>query len=270
MPRPGRNIEKSKDFKGSFKRLLQNLRPWCFILWMALTLAMISAILSLIAPNKLSDLTDVITNGLSPKTDKLQEIGTKIGENISKNIQNKMPIILSREDISAKDKEAFTSVLSKMNKDNASQMFILIPDSVLKELLEEIEIDQTRISIKDQIKLLSLSKKMNNIKGEKSLKIFDKLPKSIYTVVKPKMDLNKIKEIAYFLIVIYLLSAIFGYIQSYSMATVSNNFAKKLRTNISTKINTLPLKYFDNHETGDVLSRVTNDVDRAAQNLNKS
>ena len=54
------------------------------------------------------------------------------------------------------------------------------------------------------------------------------------------------------------------------MTTISNNFAKKLRTNISKKINKLPLKFFDSHETGDVLSRVTNDIDTIAQNMNHS
>ena len=54
------------------------------------------------------------------------------------------------------------------------------------------------------------------------------------------------------------------------MTTVSNGFAKDLRSRISKKINTLPLKYFDQHETGDVLSRITNDVDTIAQNLNQS
>ena len=54
------------------------------------------------------------------------------------------------------------------------------------------------------------------------------------------------------------------------MTHVSNNFARKLRGRISHKINNLPLKYFDNHQTGDVLSRVTNDVDTLAQTLNNS
>jgi len=54
------------------------------------------------------------------------------------------------------------------------------------------------------------------------------------------------------------------------MSTVSNKFAKSLRSKISVKINKLPLKYFDTHETGDVLSRVTNDVDTISQNLNQS
>ena len=54
------------------------------------------------------------------------------------------------------------------------------------------------------------------------------------------------------------------------MTNVSNKFAKRLRTNISEKINKLPLKYFDTHETGDVLSRVTNDIDIIAFNMNQS
>lgn len=268
MPRPGRNFEKSKDFKGSMLRLLKNLSPWRFALSLALILAMVSAILSLIAPNRLSDLTDVITGGLTPNTDKLTEIGTKISENINKNMQTKMSIILSSESISNEDKLALQNALSNISKENAREIFTSIPDSILKELLEEIKVDHTKISIEDQIEFLKLSQKMND--KEKALEIFDKLPKSIYSLIKPKMDLDEIKNIAIFLGTIYLLSALFGYIQSFSMATVSNRFAQKLRSNISTKINTLPLKYFDKHETGDVLSRVTNDVDTVAQNLNHS
>ena len=68
MPRPGpRTNEKSKDFFGSMKRLLKNLNPWKYVVIFALILAMVSAILSLIAPNKLSDFTDIITDGLKPK-----------------------------------------------------------------------------------------------------------------------------------------------------------------------------------------------------------
>ena len=61
MPRPGRNFEKSKDFKGSIKRLFKSLDRWKVLLYFSLLLAMISSIIALIAPNKLSDLTDEIT-----------------------------------------------------------------------------------------------------------------------------------------------------------------------------------------------------------------
>lgn len=75
------------------------------------------------------------------------------------------------------------------------------------------------------------------------------------------IDLGKIMSIAGFMIGLYLASALFNFLTSFIMATTANKLAKKLRTNISVKINKLPLRYFDKHSFGDILSRVTNDVD---------
>ena len=209
MPRPNRGTpEKSKDFMGSMKKLLQNLKPWRILLTLGLVLAFISAILSLIAPDHLSDLTDTITSGIKP--------------NIS---ENTIKDIMSNPNISYEDKMSFQVTLSSMSN-----------SSYTTELLKKI----------------------------------DELPSSIYDIIKPSIDMAKVKSIVTFLTILYLLSAIFSYIESVSMTTVSNNFAKNLRSRISVKINKLPLKYFDTHETGDVLSRVTNDVDTIAQNLNQS
>ncbi len=96
--------------------------------------------------------------------------------------------------------------------------------------------------------------------------ITDEITKGLMTGI----DLDKIKSIGIFLIVIYSLGAIFSYIQGFIMAIVTNRCAKKLRTEISDKINRLPLKYFDKNSYGDILSRVTNDVDTIAQSLNQS
>lgn len=84
------------------------------------------------------------------------------------------------------------------------------------------------------------------------------------------INFDKVKSIAAFLLTIYLFSASFNYIQNFIMVTVSNNFAKDLRDKISTKINKLPLKYFDHHSYGDILSRVTNDVDMINQSMHQS
>ena len=84
------------------------------------------------------------------------------------------------------------------------------------------------------------------------------------------MDMDKIISIAIFLGIIFALSAIFNFVQSFIMATVSNKFSRNLRREISSKINRLPLKYFDNHAYGDILSRVTNDVDSIAMTMNQS
>ena len=82
MPKP-RVQEKSKDFFGSMKRLLKNLRPWRYFMGFALILAMISAILSLIAPNKLSNLTDEISSGLVPRTYNLKIIAENMQNNLN-------------------------------------------------------------------------------------------------------------------------------------------------------------------------------------------
>lgn len=84
------------------------------------------------------------------------------------------------------------------------------------------------------------------------------------------IDLSAIASIALFLLILYLFSALFNFISSFIMATVANRFAQELRGKISKKINRLPLKYFDEHSYGDILSRVTNDVDTIGQSMNQS
>lgn len=84
------------------------------------------------------------------------------------------------------------------------------------------------------------------------------------------MDFGAINSLAIILATLYVVGSLFEFAESWFMATVSNNFAKLLRSRISTKINRLPLKYFDKNQTGDTLSRVTNDVDTLAQSLNQS
>ena len=151
-PRGRGTGEKAKDFKSAIKRLFTELKSHRILIMIALILAILGAILSIFAPNKLSELTDEISSGL----------------------------------------------------------------------------------------------------------------------VTSFMDIDTIKNIALFLVGLYLCSAIFTFIQSICMTDVANNFARNLRSRISIKINKLPLKYFDRHQAGDTLSRVTNDVDTIAQTMNQS
>ena len=97
-----------------------------------------------------------------------------------------------------------------------------------------------------------------------------KMTDEIQKGLMAEMDMNAIKSITIFLICIYGCSAIFTFIQSLCMTNVANNFARSLRKRISIKINKLPLSYFDQHQAGDTLSRVTNDVDMIAQTMNQS
>ena len=272
MPRPGRGVpEKSKDFAGSMKRLIKNLKPWKTLLILSLILAMTSSVLALISPNKLSDLTDIISSGITPNTEALEEINTKMISNFSKEkLEEKIPVIMSATEISAEDKNSFTNIINQMSEaeeNEISSLILGIPTSIMSMLLEDITVEGIIISVEDQLNMMSLSK---NTTDENNITLIDKLPESVYNLIKPTIDMEEVKNLAIFIGSLYIISALFGYIQNFSMSTISNKFAKSLRTQISKKINKLPLKYFDTHEIGDILSRVTNDVDTVAQNLNQS
>lgn len=84
------------------------------------------------------------------------------------------------------------------------------------------------------------------------------------------IDLDKVTEIGLTLVAFYVASVILTFSQHYIMATVTQKVSKQMRSDISKKINRLPMSYFNQHSTGDILSRVTNDVDSISNSLNQS
>lgn len=84
------------------------------------------------------------------------------------------------------------------------------------------------------------------------------------------IDLGAIAKIGIFLAVIYLLSALFGFVQHYIMATVTLKMSYRMRGELSEKINRVPQKYFNSTSQGDILSRITNDVSTLQQGLTNS
>ena len=83
------------------------------------------------------------------------------------------------------------------------------------------------------------------------------------------VDLEKVKSIALILVVIYLATMLLSYVQGFIMATVGQRISQNMRSDIDNKISRLPFKYFDNTTFGNVLSRVTNDVDTIGMTLNE-
>ncbi len=88
--------------------------------------------------------------------------------------------------------------------------------------------------------------------------------------VMNSVDFNAVGRIAWLLVALYVGYAVLSYVQSWMMANVTQRTAQRLRESISVKINKLPLKYFDKVSYGDVLSRITNDVDAIGQTLGQS
>ena len=84
------------------------------------------------------------------------------------------------------------------------------------------------------------------------------------------IDFGKIGEIAITLLILYIISALFSFIQGFTMTNVSQKLTYKIRNDIVQKINKLPMKYFDTKTNGEVLSIITNDIDTLSMNLNQS
>lgn len=328
MPRRPMKQEKAKNFKKAIMRLFKELKSFKVLLTIGLILAALGSIMSILAPNKLSNLIDKISEGLVINKDNVQIITDHVQTNLSnEKIIAKMPNILNFDlsennlskiqnsneisdsqkadfyqlvaamssqnmteyapnlsklspailniilpdstyenvKITTEDKMAFLANFSESSKDNLN-----IPTSIAQVLLPDLTIDNITITALDQKAFLEI---ISSVKDADSKALYAKIaemPESIQDAVNPVFDTNGIRNIVLFLIGLYLISALFNYIESISMTITSNNFAKNLRTRISQKINKLPLKFFDKNQTGDILSRVTNDIDTVAQSMNQS
>ena len=323
---PMRVSEKPKDFMGSIKKLMKSLSSFKVLIFIALVLAALSSILSLIAPNKLSDLTDEITKGITINTSNMKELEEDLTKNISDivnilgiNLDEKMIYRVNSSGISSEDKIKFNDTLKSIssNQELILKYFSELPDSVLdiiigdstyndiyiskedkittirafsdidvdnkkfngissfpdsmkKALFPDTVIDGIEISTDDKVEFITLMAGSDSSSVNEMYKAIDSLPSSIVDIISPKMNMNKIKNITILLACLYIISAIFTYVEGLSMIKVANGYAKKLRSSISEKINKLPLKFFDHNLSGDILSRVTNDVDTIAQSLNNS
>lgn len=323
---PMRVSEKPKDFMGSIKKLMNSLSSFKVLIFIALVLAALSSILSLIAPNKLSDLTDEITKGITINTSNMKELEEDLTKNISDignilgiNLDEKMIYRVNSSGISSEDKIKFNDTLKSIssNQELILKYFSELPDSVLdiiigdstyndiyiskedkittirafsdidvdnkkfngissfpdsmkKALFPDTVIDGIEISADDKVEFITLMAGSDSSSVNEMYKVMENLPISVQKVIGPKMDMDKIKSIAILLACLYIISAIFSYVEGLSMIKVANGYAKKLRSSISEKINKLPLKFFDHNLSGDILSRVTNDVDTIAQSLNNS
>lgn len=323
---PMRVSEKPKDFMGSIKKLMKSLSSFKVLIFIALVLAALSSILSLIAPNKLSDLTDEITKGITINASNMKELEEDLTKNISDignilgiNLDEKMIYRVNSSGISSEDKIKFNDTLKSIssNQELILKYFSELPDSVLdiiigdstyndiyiskedkittirafsdidvdnkkfngissfpdsmkKALFPDTVIDGIEISTDDKVEFITLMAGSDSSSVNEMYKVMENLPINVQKVIGPKMDMDKIKSIAILLACLYIISAIFSYVEGLSMIKVANGYAKKLRSSISEKINKLPLKFFDHNLSGDILSRVTNDVDTIAQSLNNS
>lgn len=281
-----RGHNKPKDLVGTWKKLLGYCRRYLAVFMIAILCAAAGTVLTLIGPDKLSEMTDTITAGITPNTEALTELTEAVSENasanmqeistaIAANLQSSTPkaITVNGSEISLADQRQTLSLLSGLEDPDAATMqetMAQLPDAVTAALYSDVTIDGQTISAADQRAAMEIMSGIDPEESEDALEAMDNLPDSVYSLIAPSIDMDKVQRIGFILVTFYALSYLFSAIQGWITAGVTQRVSQQLRGDISRKINRLPMAFYNRTSTGDILSRVTNDVDLISQSLNQS
>lgn len=281
-----RGHNKPKDLVGTWKKLLGYCRRYLAVFMIAILCAAAGTVLTLIGPDKLSEMTDTITAGITPNTEALTELTEAVSENasanmqevstaIAANLQSSTPkaINVNGSEISLADQRQTLSLLSGLDDPDAATMqktMAKLPEAVTNALYSDVTIDGQTISAADQRAAMEIMSGIDPEESEDALEAMDKLPDSVYSLIAPSIDMDKVQRIGFILVTFYALSYLFSAIQGWITAGVTQRVSQQLRGDISRKINRLPMAFYNRTSTGDILSRVTNDVDLISQSLNQS
>ena len=193
--------EKAKDFKGAIKRLVKELDKYKVLVIVAFVLAILGSVISILAPDKLSELTDKISEGLVINQDNMKELSKAVESSVSEEkMKDLMPKVLeinmssetvskvmSDSSISQDDKNKFREFMGNMQSDQSKAMeeMAKLPESVLKIILPESTYEGVKVSTDDKIALLKMDK--------------DKLslPKSIQNILFDEVTIDGVKVSAH-------------------------------------------------------------------------
>ena len=277
---------KPKDLVGTWKKLLGYCRKYLAVFMIAILCASAGTVLTLIGPDKLSDMTDTITEGITPDTEALEELLTAVSANVTDNMQDvsasiaanlrsssPKTITVNGSEISLADQQQTLTILSSMDNGDTEAMqtaMAELPATVTAALYTDVTVDGATISGADQREAMEVMAGIDPENSEDALEAMDQLPASVYELIKPSIDMQRVQQIGLILVAFYALSYLFSAVQGWITAGVTQRVSQSLRGDISRKINRLPMAFYNRTSTGDILSRVTNDVDLISQSLNQS
>lgn len=244
-PAATRPVEKAKDFGGTLRKLISSLKDFRWQIVAVVIFVIASVILSIVSPKLLGSITNQITDDFMAM--KVYDI---VHDNLPDGVE--LPEGTTLTDLSDMIQKQAEQLKELQATQKAGQ---LSPQQELQ--LQQLEKSTSGMTTMDPSQLDSLSDAQR-----------DKLA-SLDLTTRPGMSFDTIGHIALILIAIYVLSALFNYIESWIVTSITQRIAYRFRHDISRKINSMPLRYFDTHPFGDVLSRITNDVDMVSQNLSQ-
>ena len=256
-------FKKPKDFKGTLKRLIRYLKPHTLKLIMVLIFAIASTSFTIAAPKIMSKAMNKIQDAYMAKM-MLQKMS-----DAQKIAVNQANLQMKQLQKSPNAPANLPQQQEKVNPETAKaiQEFMKLP------MLDTVKNADQKADIVQ--KMLDLSKNMpaQAQSGAKNVKLTkDQINGAVRAIRETNGEYNfhYIGTIALTLLGMYVISACFSLVMGLVMSGVAQKTVRDLRREVDQKIAKLPLKYFDNHPHGDILSRVTNDLDTVAQNLQQS
>lgn len=244
----GRPVEKAKDFGGTLKRLINYLKAYTLQIVAVVIFAIASTVFAIMSPKMLGKITNQITDDY---------MAIKVYDEVHKQLPDGYQI---------KDGTTVKQLIEQMQQSAKTQAeqqkaaIAQLPAEQQKAATAKLAAANQSQTERAQL----LSNNMKSIPENQKEQIMN-----LDLSRKPSMNFGAIGTIALWLVALYLLSALFSYAQSWIITSITQKVSYRFRRDISRKINAMPLRYFDTHPFGDVLSRVTNDVDTVSQSLSQ-
>jgi ATP-binding cassette subfamily B protein len=261
----GAPVQKAKDFKGTLKRLLKYLKPHTLNLIIVLVFAIASTSFTIAAPKIMSKAMNNLQDTYMAKMmlEKMSDAQKTAVDQVKKQAKQMQQMQMQQTPNAQGSQPQQAKVDPETAK--AIQEFIKLPMlSKVKDADQKADIVQ---------KMLDLSKKMPAQPGNKKVKLTQDQIKGAVKAIRDtngKYNFHYIGNIALILLGMYVISSIFSLVMGLVMSGVAQKTVRDLRREVDQKLAKLPLKYFDSHPHGDILSRVTNDLDTVANTLQQS
>ena len=197
-PRGAGGGEKAKDLVGTWKKLLGYCRRYMAVFVTALLCSAAGTVLTLIGPDKLSEMTDVITEGIAPDTEMLEEIMEAV-------LGNPVPysdVVVEGVTISGEDQAAMMALFAELNSEGMQSMDGRQP----AEGIPPMEGGQSMEGEQSTEGMPSMKGGISGENQEALLEAMEKLPDSVYSLIKPSIDMDRVFHIGFILIAFSVIS----------------------------------------------------------------
>ena len=292
----GRPVEKAKDFKGTLKRLAGYLRPQIWKLASVFLFALLSTAFTVLAPRISGNAINQLTDGFIAK--QMVSQVTKAQDSVVPALKSKLSQIDDgRAQAEGQAKAAARAAMerkgaSQAQIDGAEQQAAAAADKAFDEKLSQTVSGEQLAAMRALVKLPRVAEIVSADKKAAAVGQFaalaEKLPQSgsgqTFKInsgdlqkylgdireTNGEIPFNAIAKILLFLLGVYLLSSLFSFLTQYLMSSAAQMTVYSLRKELNEKLSRLPLKYYDGHTNGDILSRMTNDIDTISGTLQQS